>query len=132
MSGDYRRDFQDSGSTSLGTTVTRQDRETSLTAHGSRSGVRRHVAEPGPQRPQHQRGLQLSRHGRGQRRRPALGRYSGGGSALLLKTPEVSGTDYGFNVEGHPVAAAAPMRYRSACTTTCPSRGWSAATTAWT
>ena len=41
MSGDYRRDFQDSyGSTSLGTTVTRQDRETSLTAYGSRSGTR--------------------------------------------------------------------------------------------
>ena len=34
----------------------------------------------------------------------ALGRYSSGGSAMLLSTPEVSGTDYGFNIEGHPVA----------------------------
>ena len=106
MSGDYRRDFQDSyGSTSLGTTVTRQDRETSLTAYGSRSGTRGDTS------------LNLGHNGRSTSADfnyrgmvaasadgLALGRYSGGGSALLLKTPEVSGTDYGFNVEGHPVA----------------------------
>ena len=41
LSGDYRRDFQDSyGTTSLGTTVNRQNRETSLSAYGSRSGTR--------------------------------------------------------------------------------------------
>ncbi|MBR8657889.1 fimbrial protein, partial [Achromobacter sp. Marseille-Q0513] len=36
----------------------------------------------------------------------ALGRAGGGGSAMLLKTPDVSGMPYGFNVEGHPVAGS--------------------------
>lgn len=106
MSGDYRKDFQDSfGTTTTGVTVSRIDRRNNVNLYGSRAGTRGDAS------------LNLGNNGsasnldfnyRGMlaanRDGMALGRYSNSGSAMLLKTPDVPGTRYGFNVEGHPVA----------------------------
>ena len=134
MSGDYRRDFQDSyGSTSLGTTVTRQDRETSLTAYGSRSGTRGDTS------------LNLATTAAAPARTSTIAAWSRPAPTALpwdaiaaaaapccSRRRRCPARTTASTSRAIRWPAAAPMRYRSACTTTCPSRGWSAATTAWT
>ena len=132
MSGDYRRDFQDSyGSTSLGTTVTRQDRETSLTAHGSRSGTRGDTS------------LNLATTAAAPARTSTIAAWSRPAPTALpwdaiaaaaapccSRRRRCPARTTASTSRAIRWPAAAPMRYRSACTTTCPSRAWSAATTA--
>lgn len=106
LSGDIRKAFEDSfGSTSIGTTASRMGGEFAINVYGNRTGTRGDAS------------LNLG-HGRGgtnvdvnyrgmvaaSKDGVALGRYSSGGSAMLLTTPEIPGVKYGFNVEGNPVA----------------------------
>ncbi|WP_371819047.1 TcfC E-set like domain-containing protein [Achromobacter sp. SD115] len=106
LSGDYRKEFQDSyGTSTAGVTVNRSGRNDSASLQGSRSGTLGDVSlnlghgDGGSNADFNYRGM-LAASADGL----ALGRYSGSGSAMLLKTPDVPGTPYGFNVEGHPVA----------------------------
>lgn len=106
LSGDYRKDFQDSyGSSTAGLTVNRSSASNSVNLYGSRSGTRGDASlslghsDYGSNADFNYRGMvAASADG------IALGRYSGSGSALLLQTPDLEGTAYGFSVEGHPVA----------------------------
>ncbi|MDS1138918.1 TcfC E-set like domain-containing protein [Pusillimonas sp. SM2304] len=106
LSGDYRKDFQDSyGTSTAGVTVSRLDQSNSINAYGSRSGTRGDATlnvgnSAGSSNVDfNYRGMVAANAQGG-----ALGRYSPSGSAMLLSTPDISGTPYGFNVEGHPVA----------------------------
>ncbi|SDZ62075.1 Fimbrial, FimD or usher-like [Pseudomonas sp. NFIX28] len=106
LSGDYRKDFQDSfGTTTGGVTLNRIDRKNNVNLYGSRSGTRGDASlnlghsDTASNLDMNYRGM-LAASADG----IALGRYSNGGSAMLLKTPDIEGTEYGFNVEGHPVA----------------------------
>ena len=134
LSGDYRRDFQDSyGTTSLGTTVNRQNRETSLSAYGSRSGTR---GETSLNLGHNSRSSSADFNYRGMVAASAdglaLGRYSSAAAPCCSARRRCPARTTVSTSRAIRWLAAAPMRYRSACTTTCPSRGWSAATTAWT
>lgn len=105
LSGDYRKDFQDGfGTSTLGITGNRVNKNYGVNVYGSRSGTRGDAS------------LNLGHNGnaasvdfnyRGMvaanKDGIAFGRYSGGGSAMLLTTPEIEGMKYGFNVEGNPV-----------------------------
>lgn len=106
LSGDYRRDFQDSyGTSSGGVTVNRIDGQNSLNMYGSRSGTRGDASlnvghsQFADNVDFNYRGM-LAANTDG----IALGRYSSGGSAMLLETPAIEGSPYGFSVEGQPVA----------------------------
>ncbi|WDR86018.1 TcfC E-set like domain-containing protein [Burkholderia ambifaria] len=106
LSGDYRKDFQDGfGTTTVGITGSRVNAEYGVNVYGTRSGTRGDAS------------LNLGRSGgatnldfnyRGMvaanKDGVAFGRYSTGGSAMLLSTPKIDGVKYGFNVEGNPVA----------------------------
>ncbi|WP_261538204.1 TcfC E-set like domain-containing protein [Burkholderia multivorans] len=105
LSGDYRKDFRDGfGTTTLGVTGSRVGRDYGMNVYGSRSGTRGDAS------------LNLGYNGdaanldfnyRGMfaasREGIAFGRYSSSGSAMLLRTPNIDGMKYGFNVEGNPV-----------------------------
>lgn len=106
VTGDYRQTFEDSyGTTTGGVTVNRSNGLNSLNAYGSRSGTRGdaslnlgHSADANNLDFNYRGMLAANRQG------IALGRYSSSGSAMLLETPDLQGTPYGFSVEGHPVA----------------------------
>ncbi|MBN3787643.1 TcfC E-set like domain-containing protein [Burkholderia sp. Ac-20353] len=105
LSGDYRKDFQDSfGTTTLGITGNRINTDYGVNVYGSRSGTRGDTS------------LNLGYNGnasnvdfnyRGMfaasKDGMAFGRYSSSGAAMLLTTPKIEGMKYGFNVEGNPV-----------------------------
>lgn len=106
LSGDYRKDFQDSyGTSSSGVTVNRIDGQNSLNVYGSRSGTRGDASlnvghsDFADNADFNYRGM-LAANADG----IAMGRYSNGGSAMLLETPAIEGSPYGFSVEGQPVA----------------------------
>ncbi|MCA8252711.1 TcfC E-set like domain-containing protein [Burkholderia sp. AU31624] len=106
LSGDVRKDFQDGfGTTSVGLTASRIGTDYSVNTYGTRSGTRGDASlnlgtsSAGSNVDFNYRGMvAASRQG------VAFGRYSSGGSAMLLKTPNIPGMKYGFNVEGSPVA----------------------------
>lgn len=106
LSGDYRKDFQDSyGSSTAGVTVNRSSASNGINLYGSRSGTRGDASlslghsSYGSNADFNYRGMAaVGAEG------VALGRYNSSGSALLLQTPDLEGTPYGFSVEGHPVA----------------------------
>ncbi|MGS1105625.1 TcfC E-set like domain-containing protein [Achromobacter anxifer] len=105
LSGDYRKDFQDSYGTSTGgLTVNRISGQDSFNLYGSRSGTRGDASlnigrsDHGSNADFNYRGM-VAASAEG----IALGRYAGSGSAMLLDTPDIAGTAYGFRVEGHPV-----------------------------
>lgn len=106
LSGDYRKDFYDDyGQTTAGTTVNYIDDRASVNMYASRSGTRGDTS------------LSVG-HGDGLTNGDfnyrgmvaanadgvAFGRYSYSGAAMLLKTPAIKDTQYGFSVEGAPVA----------------------------
>jgi hypothetical protein len=106
LSGDYRKDVQDSfGTTSGGVTVSQIDQSKNVNLYGSRSGTRGDASlnlghsDTASNVDMNYRGM-LAASADG----VALGRYSNSGSAMLLTTPDIAGTKYGFNVESHPVA----------------------------
>lgn len=106
LSGNYRNEFYDDyGETTAGTNVNYIDDRTSVNLYASRSGTRGDVS------------LNVG-HGDGLTNGDfnyrgmvaansdgvAFGRYSYSGAAMLLKTPKIENTPYGFSVEGAPVA----------------------------
>ncbi|WP_098555137.1 TcfC E-set like domain-containing protein [Burkholderia sp. JKS000303] len=105
LSGDYRKDFQDGfGTTTLGVTGNRINSDYGINAYGSRSGTRGDASlnigynGDASNADFNYRGMvAASKDG------VAFGRYSNGGSAMLLRTPKLDGMNYGFNVEGNPV-----------------------------
>lgn len=105
LSGDYRKDFQDGfGTTTLGVTGSRIGSDYGVNVYGTRSGTRGdaslNVGYNGDAANMdfNYRGMfAASRDG------IAFGRYTSGGSAMLLRTPDIDGMKYGFNVEGNPV-----------------------------
>ena len=106
LSGDYRKDFDDSfGTTSTGVTVSRIDSSNSFNAYGSRSGTRGDASlnvghsNAASNVDFNYRGMFAANE-----EGIALGRYSNDGSAMLLQTPALGETPYGFKVEGQPVA----------------------------
>ncbi len=106
LSADVRKDFADGfGTSTLGMNANRIGNDYSLNAYGSRSGSRGDASlnlghsSIASNIDFNYRGMAAaSKHG------IAFGRYSPSGSAMLLKTPALDGTSYGFNVEGSPVA----------------------------
>lgn len=105
LSGDYRKDFRDGfGTTTLGVTGSRVGSDYGMNVYGSRSGTRGdaslNVGYNGD-------AANLDFNYRGMFAASpegiAFGRYSGSGSAMLLRTPNIDGMNYGFNVEGNPV-----------------------------
>lgn len=105
LSGDYRKDFQDSyGTSTAGVTVNRNSTSNSVSVYGSRSGTRGDTSlnlghsDFGSNADFNYRGM-LAASAKG----IAVGRYSSSGSAMLLDTPAIDGASYGFSVEGHPV-----------------------------
>ncbi|WP_233588352.1 TcfC E-set like domain-containing protein [Herminiimonas sp. KBW02] len=108
LSGDYKRSFQDNyGTTSVGVNAVRQTMGKGINAYVSRSGTRGdatlNVGATSDGRTNMNLNIQgmLAANADG----IALGRYSSGGSAMLLKTPDLAGTPYGFNVNGNPVGS---------------------------
>lgn len=105
VSGDYRKDFQDSfGTTSVGVTGSRVASNYAVNAYASRSGTR---GDATLNLGQDNTAGNLAFNYRGMvaanQDGIAFGRYSGSGSAMLLTTPDLPGTHYGFMVEGSPV-----------------------------
>ncbi|WP_414442800.1 TcfC E-set like domain-containing protein [Burkholderia sp. 22PA0106] len=106
LNADVRKDFQDGfGTSTIGMNANRVGNDFGANVYGSRSGTRGDAslnighAAGTTNVDFNYRGMSAAnRHG------AALGRYSGSGSAMLLKTPDIEGTKYGFNVEGNPVA----------------------------
>ena len=105
LSGDYRKDYDDNfGTTSTGVTVSRVDSTNSFNAYGSRAGTRGDASlnlghsDSSSNVDFNYRGM-FAANADG----IALGRYSNG-SAMLLQTPALGETPYGFKVEGQPVA----------------------------
>ncbi|RQR67022.1 fimbrial protein [Burkholderia sp. Bp9126] len=106
LSGDYRKDFVDGfGTTSVGITGNRIDTKYGVNAYGTRSGTRGdaslnigHNGDASSVDFNYRGMVAASKDG------VAFGRYGSSGSAMLLTTPKVDGTTYGFNVEGSPVA----------------------------
>ena len=106
LSGDYRKDYDDSfGTTTAGVTVNRIDSTNSFNAYGSRSGTRGDASlnvghsDAASNVDFNYRGMFAANQDG-----IALGRYSNDGSAMLLQTPALGETPYGFTVEGQPVA----------------------------
>nr|WP_310130322.1 TcfC E-set like domain-containing protein [Burkholderia ambifaria] len=106
ISGDVRKDFQDGfGTTSVGLSANRIGTNYGVNVYGTRSGTRGDASlnlgqsSGGGNVDFNYRGMvAASKDG------IAFGRYSSSGSAMLLKTPNIPGMKYGFNVEGSPVA----------------------------
>lgn len=106
LSGDVRKDFRDSfGTTTVGVNANRVGNEYGVNAYGSRSGTRGDVSlnighsRGGSNVDFNYRGMfAASKDG------VAFGRESTSGSAMLVKTPDIPGVKYGFDVEGNPVA----------------------------
>ncbi|MEB2601429.1 TcfC E-set like domain-containing protein [Burkholderia cenocepacia] len=106
LSGDIRKDFTDAfGTSTVGVTGNRVGNNYGVNLYGSRSGTRGDASlnlgtsNGGSNVDFNYRGMvAASKDG------VAFGRYSPGGSALLLRTPNLDGMKYGFNVEGNPVA----------------------------
>ncbi|WP_414442791.1 fimbria/pilus outer membrane usher protein [Burkholderia sp. 22PA0106] len=106
LNADVRKDFQDGfGTSTIGMNANRVGNDFGANVYGSRSGTRGdaslnigHAAGITNVDFNYRGMAAANRHG------AALGRYSGSGSAMLLKTPDIEGTKYGFNVEGNPVA----------------------------
>ncbi|WP_459624675.1 TcfC E-set like domain-containing protein [Burkholderia sp. 3C] len=106
LNADVRKDFQDSfGTSSIGLNANRVGNDFGAYAYGSRSGTRGDASlnigysAAATNVDFNYRGMvAASRDG------VALGRFAGSGSAMLLTTPKIEGTKYGFNVEGNPVA----------------------------
>lgn len=106
LSGDVRKDFQDSfGTTTVGMTASRIGSDYAINAYGSRSGTRGdaslnvgHSSAASNVDFNYRGMVAASKDG------VAFGRYSSAGSAMLLKTPDMAGMRYGFTVEGSPVA----------------------------
>ena len=106
LSGDYRQDYDDNfGTTSTGVTVNRIDSSNSFNAYGSRAGTRGDASlnlghsDAASNLDFNYRGMFAANQDG-----IALGRYSNDGSAMLLQTPALGETPYGFTVEGQPVA----------------------------
>lgn len=106
LSGDYRKDFSDEfGETTAGTTVSRTGARNNINLYASRSGSRGDASlsvghgDNTTNADFNYRGM-FAADAQGL----ALGRYSYSGAAMLLDTPAVKGMDYGFRVEGAPVA----------------------------
>lgn len=106
LSGDYRKDFYDDyGQTAAGTTVNYIDDRASVNMYASRSGTRGDTSlnvglgDGLTNGDFNYRGM-FAANADG----IAFGRYSYSGAAMLLKTPEIKDTQYGFSVEGAPVA----------------------------
>jgi len=106
LSGDYRKEFQDGfGTTTVGITGSRVNSQYGVNVYGSRSGTRGdatlnfgHNGNASNVDFNYRGMVAASQDG------VAFGRYGSSGSAMLLRTPEVEGVEYGFNVEGNPVA----------------------------
>lgn len=106
ISGDVRKDFVDGfGTSTVGLTANRIGTDYGVNVYGTRSGTRGDASlnlgtsSAGSNVDFNYRGMvAASRQG------VAFGRYSSSGSAMLLKTPNIPGMKYGFNVEGSPVA----------------------------
>ncbi|MDX9668005.1 TcfC E-set like domain-containing protein [Pseudomonas sp. P5_152] len=105
LSGDYRKDYQDTyGTTTAGVTANHIDDRNSFNLYGARSGTRGETSinlghdNQASNADFNYRGM-VAANTQG----IAMGRYSDSGSAMLLKTPEVANTQYGFSVEGYPV-----------------------------
>ncbi len=106
LSGDVRKDFVNGfGTSTIGVTANRVGSNYGVNLYGTRSGTRGDVSlnlgtsNGGSNADFNYRGMvAASKDG------VAVGRYSASGSALLLKTPNMDGMKYGFNVEGSPVA----------------------------
>ncbi len=106
LSGDVRKDFVDGfGTSTVGVTANRVGSNYGVNLYGTRSGTRGDVSlnlgtsNGGSNADFNYRGMvAASKDG------VAVGRYSPSGSALLLRTPNLDGMKYGFNVEGSPVA----------------------------
>jgi hypothetical protein len=108
LSSNYKREFQDSlGTTSLGINSTRQSGRNGLNAYASRIGTRGDVLLNVGSYSNGSTNMHLSYQGMlaANADGVALGRYSYSGSAMLLKTPDLAGTPYGFNVNNHPVGS---------------------------
>jgi hypothetical protein len=106
LSGDIRKDFADGfGTSTVGVTGNRVGNNYGVNLYGSRSGTRGDASlnigtsSDGSNVDFNYRGMvAASKDGM------AFGRYSSSGSALLVRTPNLDGMKYGFNVEGNPVA----------------------------
>lgn len=108
LSGNYRRSFNDNyGTTTLGVNTARQTSGNALNAFASRSGTRGDATINVGTTSNSGTNLNLNIQGMVAANADgiALGRYSSGGSAMLLKTPDLAGTPYGFNVDGNPVGS---------------------------
>lgn len=106
LSGDYRKEYDDSfGTTTTGVTVNRIDSANSFNAYGSRAGTRGD-ASLNVGHSNSASNLDFNYRGMFAANQDgiALGRYSNDGSAMLLQTPALGETPYGFRVEGQPVA----------------------------
>jgi len=106
ISGDVRKDFQDGfGTSTVGVTANRIGTDYGVNVYGTRSGTR---GDGSLNLGQSSAGSNVDFNYRGMvaasRQGVAFGRYSSSGSAMLLKTPNIPGMTYGFNVEGSPVA----------------------------
>ncbi|WP_322074678.1 TcfC E-set like domain-containing protein [Burkholderia cepacia] len=106
LSGDIRKDFVDGfGTSTVGVTANRVGSSYGVNLYGSRSGTRGDASlnlgtnNGGSNADFNYRGM-LAANKDG----IAFGRYSSSGSAMLIRTPELDGMKYGFNVEGSPVA----------------------------
>ncbi|WP_269501796.1 TcfC E-set like domain-containing protein [Burkholderia sp. IMCC1007] len=106
LSADVRKDFLDGfGTSTIGMNANRMGNDYSINAYGSRSGSRGDASlnvghsSIATNVDFNYRGMAAaSKDG------IAFGRYSPSGSAMLLRTPDIDGLAYGFNVEGSPVA----------------------------
>lgn len=106
LSGDVKHDWKDDfGTTSLGVSASHIDNRTSVNTYASREGTRGDIsANIG----RYANTTDVDFNYRGMvamnTQGIALGRYSYSGAALMVETPEIPALDYGFQVEGAPVA----------------------------
>lgn len=106
LSADYRKDFDDDyGQSTLGTSIGHIADSTSVNMYASRSGTRGD-ASINVGHSDNTTNADINYRGMFAANTDgiAFGRYSYGGAAILLKTPEIKDTPYGFTVEGAPVA----------------------------
>lgn len=106
LSGDYRKTFDDDfGETTAGTTVNRIGNETNVNLYASRSGTRGDASlNVGHDKNSTNGDFNYSGMIAANAQGIALGRYSYSGAAMMLETPKIDALDYGFSVEGAPVA----------------------------
>ncbi|KVG27972.1 TcfC E-set like domain-containing protein [Burkholderia diffusa] len=106
LNADVRKDWQDGfGSSSIGLNANRVGNDYGVNVYGSRSGTRGD-ASLNVGRSSAVTNIDFNYRGMvaASKDGVALGRYSTGGSAMLLTTPAMDGMKYGFTVEGSPVA----------------------------